>query len=80
MVNFIMLGEKTQYEKDISNFGIHRADKLILLDCYCLAKYKLNTQVAFITQDKNIVSNKSNIQSVFDVPFPIFNPHDYIGT
>jgi hypothetical protein len=73
-------GESTQYEEDIGNFGIHHADKLILLDCYYLAKYNLNTVVAFITQDSNIISNESNIQSVFDINFPIFNPNKHIST
>ena len=59
---FYKEGENSQYEGDIHNLGIHHSDKLILLDCYYLAKNKLKSNVAFITQDKVIVSNKSKRQ------------------
>ncbi|MDR0913544.1 MAG: hypothetical protein LBM96_13255 [Methanobrevibacter sp.] len=76
--NSFYLEDNSRLESQIKNIGIHRADILILLDCYILSN-QLNNKIAFITQDKEITSNLNNIKSVLNNGFYIFDPNNYLS-
>ncbi|MDR1721948.1 MAG: hypothetical protein LBR24_02735 [Methanobrevibacter sp.] len=74
---FYFENDDVPLERAISKIGIHKSDKLILLDCYTFSKKFSNEVVAFITSDKGIISSQKNIEKVLSYNFPIFDPKDY---
>ncbi|MDR3223141.1 MAG: hypothetical protein LBT66_05355 [Methanobrevibacter sp.] len=73
--------EKNKYilfEDLIDKIGIHKSDKLILLDYYELVKNS-NQKIGFITQDKDIINHRQNLKRIFnEINCLIFYPNDYI--
>lgn len=66
------------FEENLNDKDLHKADIYILLDCYNTFK-NLKDIVAFITQDKVILQRKEDINNIFDINFPIYFPNDYIS-
>ncbi len=60
-------------EYSLKRIGIHEPDNLILLDCHCLGKKMLKTNLAFITLDNTILKYKKPIEGMLRNIF-IFKP------
>ncbi|MDR1722237.1 MAG: hypothetical protein LBR24_04225 [Methanobrevibacter sp.] len=66
--------ENVSLEESLYGIGIHKADQLILLDCYYFSM-NYPKLIAFITNDREINREKKKIHALLDIS--VFNPTDY---
>lgn len=48
----------------LKSFGIHKSDRLIILDCHFLVTNIIQTDMAFITSDNKILKTKRDVESL----------------
>lgn len=57
----------------LKNFGIHKSDRYIILDCHFLVTNIFQTNMAFITSDNKILKTKKDVESLLQGTY-IFEP------